>query len=74
MKIKLFNSVTSLDDLENQIAEWTKDLNPKIHDIRLTAESLHDLYGGDHQTMAGKVCNSWIEYMASITYDLQTNV
>lgn len=68
MKVKIFSSVVSNDDLENQIAKWTKDLEPKIHDAKLNAISLHDYYGADHQTMAGMICNQWVEYTCVITY------
>lgn len=62
MKIKIFNSSTSTDDLENQIAEWTKDLNPDIISTNMSTDSLVDFYDD------GKMCNKWIEYSLVIIY------
>ena len=69
MKVKIFTSIISNDDIENQITEWTEDLNPTIHSVKLDAIVLQDYYGSDHQTMPGKMCNYWTQYTAAITYN-----
>ena len=69
MKVKLFNSPISIGDLENQIAEWTKDLNPHIYSIKITTIPLHDVYTAPENPLHGKMCNSWIEYIVTISYD-----
>ncbi len=68
MEVKIFSSAESTTDLENQIAEWTKDLNPEIHSVKLESVVLHDYYNAEHQTLAGMMCNHWIEYMAVVIY------
>ena len=70
MKVKIFNSAVLTDKLENQIAEWTKDLNPHIYSVNITIHSLHDLFSAEGNPSNGKVCNQWMEYVAVIIYDL----
>ncbi len=65
MKVKIFSSITSTDDLENKIANWTKDFNPKIISINTTAQSMCDYYLEQPST----VCNFWVEYVCSIIYE-----
>lgn len=69
MTVKIFTSVVSNDDIENQISEWTKDLNPVIHSVKLDATVLHDYYSADHQTLGGMICNYWTEYTAVLIYE-----
>lgn len=64
MKIKMFTSNVSLDDLENKVHDWNKDLKIKIIDIKLDCTSLNDRYDD------GTICNQWIEYSVVIIYQL----
>ena len=70
MKLKIFRSTTSNDQVENYIANWTKDLNPIIHDVKITALQLQDYYGADHEFTPNGIRNQWIEYTAVVVYDL----
>ena len=67
MKVKIFTTTISATDLENQIAEWTKDLNPKINSISVNANVMHDYYIDSAPPM---ICNIWHEYIATIIYEL----
>lgn len=67
MKVKIFTTTISATDLENQITEWTKDLNPKINSINVNVNVMHDYYMDSTPPM---ICNTWHEYIATIIYEL----
>lgn len=66
MKVKIFDSQISTDDLENKIADWTKDLNPKIVSVNVSVMPMRDWYT-NRETPT--ICNQWVEYLASIVYE-----
>jgi len=72
MKIKIFSSITSTDDLENQIAEWTNDFKPIIHKTEINAVEMKDYYPPDHAIVPNGICNHWIEYTMVIVYELKS--
>lgn len=66
MKIKIFTTDISSDDLENKIAEWTNDLNPKIISTNVNVIVMNDYYV---DTAPPMICNQWNKYVCTIVYD-----
>ena len=66
MKVKIFSTTVSIADLENQIAEWTKDLKPAIVSVNVNANIMHDYF---MDSAPPRICNQWIEYIATIIYN-----
>lgn len=64
-KIKMFSDTVSILNLENQINEWTKELNIKIVSIDISANVMNDYYMDSAPPM---ICNTWHEYIAIIKY------
>ena len=66
MKVKMFSTIISTDDLENKISDWTKELNPKIISVNVNISVLNDYF---MDSSPPTICNTWYEYVASIVYE-----
>ena len=66
-RIRLFESNVNLADIENQIAAWAKEINPKIVRVDFAIHVMHDYY---HDSAPPMFCNRWHEYTAAITYTI----
>jgi hypothetical protein len=69
MRVKLFDSSVNVADLENKIAEWSKDLNPVIISVNFQIHLIHDYW---HNTAPPMICNQWHEWTAVIVYEIPT--
>lgn len=67
MKVKIFTTTVSTDDLENQIAKWTDELNPEIISVNVNAVVMYDYF---MDSAPPRICNQWNEYIATIIYKL----
>lgn len=65
MKIKIFNTDISSDDLENKISEWTQELNPEILSTQVNVIIMNDYYVDSSPPM---ICNTWHKYICVIVY------
>lgn len=65
MKVKIFESTVSGDELENKIFDWTMNIRPKIVSTNVSAQHMNDFY----ENSEGRVCNQWIHYMCAVVYE-----
>ncbi len=65
MKIKIFISDISICDLENKIAEWTNELNPKIILATVNINVISDYYP---DSAPPKIYDTWLNYTCTIVY------
>ena len=66
MKIKIFEAEISADELENKIANWTKDLSPNIISTNVNVIVMNDYYLDSAPPM---ICNTWYKYICTIVYE-----
>lgn len=69
MKVKIFESDISGDDLENKIAAWVSELNPTINSVNVNVSVMNDYFADSAPPM---VCNTWYRYTAAIVYNILT--
>ena len=62
MKIKIIDSSIAPVDLENKIADWTKDLNPEIISVNVTVNVITEVDN------TNAFWGSRTEYLAVIVY------
>lgn len=65
MKVKIFNSSTSIKDLEADINKFIEEENAEVISINTSITPMHDLF------YDGNVCNQWEEYTAVLIYNNQ---
>ncbi len=65
MQVKIFESSTSLADIENQIAKWTEDLNPEIINVTMDIKPMHDYNRNRDELVLNQ---QWEVYFASVIY------
>lgn len=70
MKVKIFESDISGDDLENKIADWTSELKPEIISVNVSVSVMNDYFADSAPPM---ICNTWYRYMSTIVYTTITD-